>query len=99
MTKQTKIKDLLIPVDPNARMMKLISVPRGTQFVINIDGSHDIIEIINPTDDRLPYFRLRETARVSEAIKLDRIDDPEPDWVDDNEEKFWRKEWEEEANV
>ncbi|MEA3327792.1 MAG: hypothetical protein U9R53_10900 [Chloroflexota bacterium] len=66
--------DLMIPVDPNATMMKLISVPRGTQFVINIDGSHDIIEIVNPTDGRKPYFRLRETVRVSEKIELDRME-------------------------
>jgi len=74
MTKQNNYKDCMIPVDPDARVMKLISVPRGTQFVINIDGSPDIIEIINPSDGRLPFFRLRETARISEAIELNRID-------------------------
>jgi hypothetical protein len=63
-----------IPVDPDARTMKLIGVPRGVQLIVNIDGSKDRLEVINPTDGRLPFFRLVEPDRLSEAIELSQED-------------------------
>ena len=60
----------MIPVDPNATAMKMYSVPRGMQFIINIDGSQDRLEIVNPTDGRLPFFRLHTVEHSSDAIEL-----------------------------
>ena len=64
------LKDCMIPVDPDARAMKLYSVPRGMQFIVSIDGTTDRLEIVNPADGRVPYFRLYEAHRTSEAIEL-----------------------------
>jgi hypothetical protein len=66
----TYLRDCSIPVDPNANVMKMFSVPKGMQFIINVDGSKDRLEIVNPTDGRLPFFRLHELDRVSESIEL-----------------------------
>jgi len=65
------LRDCMIPVDPNATAMKMYSVPRGMQFIINIDGSQDRLEIVNPTDGRLPFFRLHTVEHSSDAIKLE----------------------------
>lgn len=65
------LRDCMIPVDPNARAMKMFSVPRGMQFIINIDGSQDRLEIVNPTDGRLPFFRLHTVEHSSDAIELE----------------------------
>lgn len=69
MTKNN-LKDCVIPVDPDARAMKLYCVPRGMQFIVSIDGTTDRLEIVNPADGRAPYFRLYEVHRTSEAIEL-----------------------------
>ena len=67
---KNNLKDCMIPVDPDARAMKLFSVPRGMQFIVSIDGTTDQLEIVNPADGRVPYFRLYELHRTSEAIEL-----------------------------
>lgn len=64
--------DSLIPVKPEAPAMKLISVPRGMQLIVSIDGSTDRLEIVNPSDGRQAFFRLHEAHRSSEAIHLKR---------------------------
>jgi hypothetical protein len=67
---KNNLKDCMIPVDPDARAMKLFSIPRGMQFIVSIDGSTDRLEIVNPVDGRPPFFRLYELHRTSEAIEL-----------------------------
>jgi hypothetical protein len=65
----------MIPVDPNATAMKMFSVPRGMQMIINVDGSTSRLEVVNPTDGRPPFFRLHEVERSSEAIELTEEED------------------------
>lgn len=64
------LRDCTIPMDPGAQAMKMFSVPRGMQFIVNIDGSTNRLEIVNPIDGRPPFFRLHEVERSSEAIAL-----------------------------
>ena len=64
------LRDCTIPMDPGAQAMKMFSVPRGMQFIVNIDGSTNRLEIVNPIDGRAPFFRLHEVDRASEAISL-----------------------------
>lgn len=68
------LRDCTIPVDPTATAMKMYSVPRGMQFIINIDGSQDRLEIVNPTDGRLPFFRLHTVEHTSEEIEFEPSD-------------------------
>ena len=68
----SNMRDCSIPVDPNAQVMKMFSVPRGMQFIINIDGTTSRLEIVNPTDGRAPFFRLHEIDRSSEAIDFEQ---------------------------
>jgi hypothetical protein len=59
-----------LPNDPGTRFTKFIGVPKGVTAIISVQGTRDILEIINPDDGRLPFFRLREELRVSENIEL-----------------------------
>lgn len=59
-----------LPVDPATPFMKYFGVPKGVSAVISVEGSRDILEVINPSDGRPPFFRLREEMRVSEDIEL-----------------------------
>ncbi len=55
------IDKTMIPVDPNARVMHMLSVPRGVQTLIHIQGSTDLVYIVNPTDGRAPFIVMRAT--------------------------------------
>jgi hypothetical protein len=78
-TKSNILCNFEIPVDPDARAMKLVSVPRGMQLIVSVDGSPDRLEIVNPTDGRLPFFRLHEERFASERIEFN----PESEDSDD----------------
>lgn len=59
-----------LPVDPSTPFLKFYGVPQGVTLIISVYGSKDILEVINPSDGRPPFFRLREEMRVSEDIEL-----------------------------
>lgn len=62
--------DFILPVDPGTPYMKYYGIPKGVTLVVSVQGSKDILEVINPIDGRPPFFRLREELRVSEDIEL-----------------------------
>ena len=55
------IEKTMIPVDPSARVLHFLSVPRGVQSLIKIDGSSELVYVVNPTDGRKPYIVIRES--------------------------------------
>jgi hypothetical protein len=61
MTKDNGIEKTMLPLDPSARVLHFLSVPRGVQSLIGIEGSSELVYIVNPTDGRKPFIVIRET--------------------------------------
>jgi len=49
------------PWIPASRVLHFLSVPRGVQSLIGIEGSSELVYIVNPTDGRKPFIVIRET--------------------------------------
>lgn len=69
-----------LPNDPGTQFTKFYGVPKGVTAIISVQGTQDILEIVNPNDGRPPFFRLREELRVSEDIELNVVQ--EEDYVE-----------------
>ena len=50
-----------LPLDESVRMLRYHSVTRGEQAIISIQGSDDIVVIVNPADGRNPYILFQDS--------------------------------------
>ena len=54
-----KLHPDLMPMDDGCDYMKHLSVNKGVQAVLHIDGSKSLLYLVNPDDGREPYIVIR----------------------------------------
>ena len=45
-----------LPLDETVKMLKYQSITKGTQAIVNFEGSDALLVLVNPADGRKPYF-------------------------------------------
>ena len=48
-----------MPIDPGCEAIKYLSVEKGVQGILRIDGSASLLYLVNPNDGREPYIVIR----------------------------------------
>ena len=57
--KAIKLHPDMMPMDPGCDYLKHLSVNKGVQSILHIDGSNSLIYLVNPDDGREPYIVIR----------------------------------------
>ena len=72
----------MMPMDPGCEYIKHLSVNKGVQGVLHVDGSDSLIYLVNPDDGREPYIVIRkpqvslmETTTISRETEREDFDD------------------------
>lgn len=71
-------------MDSGCEYIKHLSVNKGVQAVLHIDGSNSLIYLVNPDDGREPYIVIR--GPHPSQMMTTRLHREGEDWADNEEE-------------